>query len=200
MPRQNGSACSRQAWDFPLGEKCPLRGTPLSSKGDTGSRGAGRKVAALVAWTLVASCGSQAPNPPESDEALTAILKTRIERAYDFTAPNVLERMTSLYPDSGRVISASGGQLITTGDSLRAGITAFWNNVGRNMRDAKWTWGDVYVNRLSDDSAVLTATWSIPHIAPTNTPHTIRGAWTAVFRRIGSEWFIVTEHLSSPPS
>ena len=83
-------------------------------------------------------------------------------------------------------------------DSLRAGIASFWQNVGRNMRDPKWVWGNVFVDRLGDDAAVLTATWSIPHIAPTGHPHVIRGAWTAVFRRIAGEWMIVVEHLSVP--
>ena len=73
-------------------------------------------------------------------------------------------------------------------------------NVGRNMRDAKWVWGKVYVDRLSRDAAVLTATWSIPHIAPDDRPHVIQGAWTAVFRRIQGKWMIVVEHLSVPPS
>jgi hypothetical protein len=45
---------------------------------------------------------------------------------------------------------------------------------------------------------VLSGTWSIPHIAPNDQPHVIRGAWTAVFRRIGGEWLIVAEHLSTP--
>ena len=106
--------------------------------------------------------------------------------------------MNALYPDTGRVISASGGQIIATADSLRAGIASFWQNVGRNMRDPKWVWGNVFVDRLGDDAAVLTATWSIPHIAPTGQPHVIRGAWTAVFRRISGKWMIVVEHLSVP--
>ena len=77
---------------------------------------------------------------------------------------------------------------------------AFWQNVGQNMRNPRWVWGDVYVERLSPDAAVLTATWSIPHIAPTGRPHVIQGAWTAVFRRVGGEWLIVMEHLSAPAS
>ena len=107
--------------------------------------------------------------------------------------------MTSLYPDTGRVVSASGGQISTSPDSLRAGIADFWQNVGQNMRDPRWQWGEVHVDRLGPDAAVLTATWTIPHIAPTGRPHTIGGAWTAVFRRLGGEWMIVTEHLSTSP-
>ncbi len=146
------------------------------------------------------ACNAPPPRSGGNDPALADTLKARIEDAYDFSRPGVVERMNALYPDTGRVISASGGQLTTSPDSLRAGIADFWRNVGQNMRDPKWVWGDVYVERLSDDAAVLTATWSIPHIAPTNHPHVIRGAWTAVFRRIGGKWLIVTEHLSAPPS
>lgn len=146
---------------------------------------------------LLGACGTP---PAQSDAALADTLRARIEDAYDFSRPGVVERMNALYPDTGRVISASGGQIVASADSLRVGIAAFWQNVGQNMRDSKWVWGDVYVDRLSEDAAVLTATWSIPHIAPTGRPHVIRGAWTAVFRRLEDKWMIVVEHLSVPPS
>jgi hypothetical protein len=157
-------------------------------------------VAPIVLLTLLAACPGSAPRTGQSDAALADTLKARIEEAYDFTRPGVPERMNALYPDTGRVISASGGRVISSADSLKAGIRVFWDSVGRNMRDPKWVWGDVYVDRLSEDAAVLTATWSIPHIAPTGHPHVIQGAWTAVFRRIGGKWMIVVEHLSAPPS
>ncbi len=149
--------------------------------------------------TLLATCSAPAPRPSQSDAALTDTLKARIEQAYDFSRPGALERMSGLYPDTGRVISASGGRIIASAESLRAGIATFWRNVGQNMREARWVWGDTHVDRLSDDAAVLTATWSIPHIAPTGHPHVIQGAWTAVFRRIAGQWMIVVEHLSVPP-
>ena len=156
-------------------------------------------VAPGVLLTLLAACPASAPQAGQSDAALADTLKARIEEAYDFTRPGVPERMNALYPDTGRVISASGGRISASTDSLKAGIRVFWDNVGRNMRDAKWVWGDVYVDRLGPDAAVLTATWSIPHIAPTGHPHVIQGAWTAVFRRITGKWMIVVEHLSVPP-
>jgi ketosteroid isomerase-like protein len=151
----------------------------------------------------IASQGPARPGPgwqPGPDRALADTLKARIEAAYDFSRPGVAERMSALYPKSGRVLSASGGQIVSSADSIRAGIAAFWRNVGRNMRNPKWVWGEVYADRLSADAGVLTATWSIPHIAPTGKPHTIRGAWTAVFRRLGGQWLIVAEHLSVPPN
>lgn len=161
------------------------------------------KVTGIRKWVFLAAVTGGCAAPPArgvaGDAALADTLKARIEDAYDFSRPGVVDRMNGLYPDTGRVISASGGQVIASADSLRAGIAAFWQNVGRNMREARWEWGDVHVDRLSDDAAVLTATWSIPHIAPTGNPHTIRGAWTAVFRRIGGKWMIVVEHLSVPP-
>lgn len=155
-------------------------------------------IAPVLLLMLLASCQAPGPGAPRSDSALADTLKARIEDAYDFSRPGVLERMNGLYPDTGRVISASGGRILASADSLRAGIATFWQSTGQNMRDAKWVWGDVYVDRLGDDAAVLTATWSIPHIAPTGHPHVIRGAWTAVFRRIAGKWMIVVEHLSVP--
>ena len=157
-------------------------------------------VIATILVAGMASCRAAPAHREGNDPALADTLKARIEAAYDFSRPGVLERMNGLYPDTGRVISASGGHVIASADSLRAGIAAFWNNVGKNMRNAHWVWGDVYVDRLGPDAAVFTATWSIPHLAPDSTPHTIRGAWTAVFKRISGSWMIVAEHLSSPPS
>jgi ketosteroid isomerase-like protein len=163
----------------------------------------GRRVSLNGLWPALAvllACQGPQPRSTGADAALADTLKARIAAAYDFSRPGIVERMSDLYPDTGRVISASGGQLSTSPDSLRAGIADFWRNVGQNMRDPKWEWGDVYVDRLGNDAAVLTGTWSIPHIAPTGRPHVIRGAWTAVFRRIGGKWLIVAEHLSSPPA
>ena len=150
-----------------------------------------RVIPAVLALLALAACRASRPQPSLSDTALADTLKARIEAAYDFSRPGVLERMNALYPDSGRVVSASGGRIIASADSLKAGIATFWQNVGQNMREARWVWGDVYVDRLSDDAAVLTATWSIPHIAPTGHPHVIQGAWTAVFRHIEGKWMIV---------
>jgi hypothetical protein len=132
------------------------------------------------------------------DEPLATILPARIAAAYDFSSPGAVERMSALYPDTGRVASASGGRIISSPDSLRAGIASFWENVGRNMREPRWVWEEVYVERLGTDAAVLTGTWSLPHVAPNDQPHVIRGAWTAVFRRLDGEWLIVAEHLSTP--
>lgn len=158
----------------------------------------GLLVAALVGCRPIATDSRTTSLGP--DQALTDTLKVRIEGAYDFSRPDVATRMAELYPDSGQAISASGGSLTVGVDSIRAGIAEFWKNAGKNMRDPKWVWGDAFAERLGPDAGVLTATWSIPHIAPTGRPHVIQGAWTAVFRRIGGKWVIVAEHLSVPPT
>lgn len=149
-----------------------------------------------LAWVLT-GCRDTAQRRSGPDTALADTLKTLIATAYDFSRPGAVERMSALYPDSGQVISASGGQLLTTSDSVKKGIATFWENVGRNMRNPHFQWHSVYVERLGPDAAVLTGTWSIPHIAPDHQPHTIAGAWTAVFRRMNGKWKIVQEHLSS---
>lgn len=153
-----------------------------------------------TALLIAAAAACERPQPdPASTAALRDTLVHRIAVAYDFTRPDVVERMSALYPDTGRVISASGGYVMTTADSLRQGLREFWETTGVNMSEARWEWGEVHVDRLAEDAAVLTGTWSIPHIAPTGEPHTIRGAWTAVFSRIDGEWKIIQEHLSVPP-
>src|SRR5438128_1041464 len=67
-------------------------------------------------------CRAAPPPPPPApgrgnDASLADTLKQRIEEAYDFSRPGVVERMNALYPDTGRVISASGGHVIASADS-----------------------------------------------------------------------------------
>jgi ketosteroid isomerase-like protein len=46
----------------------------------------------------------------------------------------------------------------------------------------------------------MTAKYHIPHLTPHNQPHTLGGAWTAVFEKRDGRWYIVQEHLSDLPS
>lgn len=131
--------------------------------------------------------------------AVADTLTALIAEAYDFSRPGVRERMLALYPDSGRVISAASGRVTGTRASLDSAIGTFWEYVGQNMRDPRWVWGDVHVDVLSSDAAVLTATYTIPHHTPRGRPHTIAGAWTAVFARRDGRWMVIQEHLSDVP-
>ena len=134
-------------------------------------------------------------------DAIADTLRAAITKAYDLTAPgDKVARLMSLYPANGPVISASGGQVTTSRDSLQAGIRAFWDNVGRNMKEPKWTWGTMHVDVLSPDAAALTTTYSVAHLTPRGEPHVIAGAWTAVFQRRDGKWVIVQEHLSDVPT
>jgi ketosteroid isomerase-like protein len=165
-----------------------------------------RRVAALSALLLslaaVAGCRySNAGRVSASQRAaISDTLRALIVSAYDLSRPgDAVARLMSLYPTTGDVVSASGGQVSTSRDSLEAGIRAFWENVGRNMRDPKWTWGPMHVDVLSPDAAVLTTTYRVPHLTPRGDPHVIAGAWTALFERRGGRWVIVQEHLSDMP-
>jgi ketosteroid isomerase-like protein len=89
--------------------------------------------------------------------------------------------------------------MLTSRDSIVRGIRYFWENVGVNMRNPTWVWDSMIIDVLSPDAAVMTATYHIPHRTPANVAHTLGGAWTAVFRRDGSRWVIVQEHLSDAP-
>jgi ketosteroid isomerase-like protein len=161
-----------------------------------------RLAIALAGLCCVASCtrtGSSAVTDAQR-RAIADTLRALIVNAYDITKPgDAVSRLMSLYPQRGPVISASGGQVSTSRDSLEAGIRAFWENVGRNMRDPKWTWGPMHVDVLAPDAAVVTTTYRVPHLTPRGMPHVIAGAWTAVFQRRGGRWVIVQEHLSDVP-
>jgi ketosteroid isomerase-like protein len=161
--------------------------------------------AALVAITLSAGIDcARTDRVALTDARRAAIadtLRTLITSAYDLSKPgDAVARLMSLYPDSGTIISASGGQLTTSRAALEAGIRAFWDNVGRNMREPRWNWDTMHVDVLGPDAAVVTAAYRVPHLTPRGDPHVIAGAWTAVFERRGGRWMIVQEHLSDLPA
>jgi hypothetical protein len=147
---------------------------------------------------LLGACAS--PDASLSDRERAAIsdtLRTMIVSAYDITKPgDPVARMMSLYPPTGNVVSASGGRVSVSRDSLEAGIRAFWQYVGQNMRNPKWTWDEMHVDVLSRDAAVVTATYHVPHLTPRGEQHTIAGAMTEAFARRGGRWVVVQEHLS----
>ena len=137
---------------------------------------------------------------PAQTQRIRAEIEQAMRQAYDLSKPNVSQRMLSLYPASGPIVSAAGGRVIGSRDSLAAGIRYFWDSVGSNMRNPQWIWDRFYVNVLSPSSAVVTATYRIPHRDPQNRPHEIAGAMTEVFEKRGGKWVIVQEHLSDIPA
>lgn len=166
------------------------------------SRGRRLTVAALSLCAAMSCAPAERPALTDSNRAAIAdTLQRLIVNAYDMSKPgDAVSRLMSLYPSSGRVVSASGGQVSVSRDTLESGIRAFWDNVGKNMRDPKWIWGDMRVDVLAADAAVLTTTYRVPHITPRGEAHVISGAWTAVFQRRGGRWVIVQEHLSDAPA
>lgn len=160
---------------------------------------------AVVVWFSLGVLAACTPSDrdemsPAQRAAVADTLKALIINAYDLSKPgDPVPRLMSLYPATGPVISASGGQVSTSRDTLEAGIRAFWDNVGKNMRNPKWTWGPMRIDVLAPDAAVVTTTYSIPHLTPAGQPHVIAGAWTAVFQRKEGRWVIVQEHLSDTP-
>jgi len=158
--------------------------------------------AAIVggAVTLAVGCGTTATMSGGERQAIADSISRQVKSAYDLSKPNVEERLLSLYPPSGRVVSAASGQVLTSRDSLAMGIKAFWENVGVNMRDPKWVWDLMVVDVLAPNAAVMTAKYHIPHLTPRNQPHTLGGAWTAVFEKRDGRWYIIQEHLSDLPS
>jgi ketosteroid isomerase-like protein len=149
----------------------------------------------------LAACNPRNREMSRADsQAVRADIERTIRDAYDLSKPNVAERMLSLYPPTGPIVSAAGGRVVGSRDSLAAGIRYFWNNVGVNMRNPQWVWEKFYVDVLSPTTAVLTATYRIPHRDPYNNPHELAGAMTEVFEKRGGKWVIVQEHLSDLPA
>jgi hypothetical protein len=160
-----------------------------------------RSIAKLVAIAMALGCAKNGSTPLSNAErtAIADSLKAMVVSAYDLSKPNVVANLMSLYPDSGRVISASGGAMTTTRPKLEEQIKTFWKYVGSNMKQPKWEWTAMEVDVLSRDAAVMTSTYRVPHTTPSGMRHVIGGAWTAVFARRGGRWVIVQEHLSDAP-
>ncbi|MEO8909861.1 MAG: nuclear transport factor 2 family protein [Gemmatimonadaceae bacterium] len=157
--------------------------------------------------TLVAIAGAFACGPRSASDmsgaeksAIADSLKHLVVSAYDLSKPNPVARLMSLYPDEGRIISASGGVETTTRPELQRAIQAFWTYVGQNMRHPHWEWTSMTVDVLAPDAAVMTSTYRIPHLTPMGMNHVIGGAWTAVFQKRGGRWVIIQEHLSDVQS
>jgi hypothetical protein len=160
------------------------------------------KTSLLLVAASLAACSQQTPDTlSERDRAAIAdSIKALVVNTYDLSKPDVVKRMMSLYPENGRVVSANTGHATLTRDSLQKQIETFWKYVGSNMRNPKWEWTSMNIDVLSRNAAVMTATYDIPHLNPRNQPHTIGGAWTAVFVNRGGRWVIIQEHLSDAPS
>lgn len=154
----------------------------------------------LVCFAVLGACsGPQRAVSYAQRMNIERTIEREVVTAYDFSKPTVVENLMQLYATDTRIVSASEGQIMTSRDSLRMGITAFWENVGRNMRNPKVEWTSMYIDVLSPAAAVMTATYRIPHEQPNGLPHVITGAWTAVFEFRGERWVIIQEHLSDRP-
>ena len=161
---------------------------------------------AIAAFTLaagaMAACARPASDTIGASEraAIADTLQRMIVAANDITKPgDVVGRMMSLYAPTGGVVSASGGRVITSRDTLEGQVRTFWEYVGQNMRNPKWQWDPMHVDVLSRDAAVVTASYRIPHLTPRGMPHVIAGALTQVFVRRNGRWVVVQEHLSEVP-
>ena len=156
----------------------------------------------IIGIVVLFACGPRSASDMSAAEkkAIADSLKHLVVKTYDLTKPDPVKRLMSLYPDEGRVISASGGVTTTTRPQLQQAIQAFWTYVGQNMRQPRWEWTSMTVDVLAPDAAVMTSTYRIPHLTPMGMNHVIGGAWTAVFQKRGGKWVIIQEHLSDVQS
>jgi ketosteroid isomerase-like protein len=157
-----------------------------------------KTIAGLLVVGLLVGCKPSPPSPAER-EAIAAEIERQVKSAYDLKNPDPVKSFLALYSDTGRVLSSSGGRLITSRDTIAQGIREFWQYVGSNMKNPTWMWDRFVIDVLSRDAAVMTTSYHVPHTTPQGRPHIIGGAWTAVFRKEGDRWVIVQEHLSDIP-
>lgn len=157
-------------------------------------------VALVAAAAFACAPRTASQMSPAEKTAIADTLKRMVVAAYDLSSPNPVQRLMSLYPTNGRVISASGGVVTTTRAQLQDAIQAFWTYVGQNMKKPHWEWTSMTVDVLAPDAAVMTSTYRVPHLTPMGMNHVIAGAWTAVFQKRNGKWVIIQEHLSDVQS
>jgi ketosteroid isomerase-like protein len=157
----------------------------------------------LAIWLLAGACATDRSQGSELREetraAIADTLRSAVRAAYDLDKGDVVRRFMSLYPEEGRVVSATAGRVTTTRDSLQASINAFWDGVGQHMVRPTWRWGEMHVDVLGRDAAVMTASYIVPHWTDVGRPHVIGGMWTSIWQRKSEGWRIVHEHLSDMP-
>lgn len=156
-------------------------------------------LAAAVTLSGVSACGRSGQLTPPERAAIAREIDAKVRDAYDLSKPGAEQRMLGLYADTGRIISAEEGQIVSTRDSIQLGIKLFWDNVAVNMRQPKWIWTQTYVDVLSPDAAVFTGAYRVPHLTPRNQPHEIAGVMTMIFEKRNGKWGVVQEHLSDTP-
>jgi hypothetical protein len=153
---------------------------------------------------LVVACATPQPVTTaltdDERKAIADTIEQRLVAAYDLSKPDVVAHLMSVYPNgNSQVISAAGGRVTASRDTLEAGVRSFWETTGRFMKNPRWEWGPMHAEVLSRDAAILTTTYVVPHLTPENEPHIIGGAWTSLWKRIDGKWVIVREHLSDMP-
>src|SRR5205814_7504986 len=73
----------------------------------------------LLLFAFGCARDSQSDHVTDSQrKAIAADVEQAMREAYDLSKPNVADRMLSLYPTSGRIISATGGRVLSSRDSL----------------------------------------------------------------------------------
>jgi hypothetical protein len=160
-------------------------------------------LAGLLIMFVISACSGATRSAELTESHRTAIadtIRTLLVTAYDLSdSTKVVDRLMSLYPSSGRVVSATAGRVTTDRDSLESAVTAFWTNIGQYMRGPKWEWGPMEIDVLSADAAAVTASYTIPHHTTAGAPHVLGGVWTSVWGRRDGSWRILQEHLSDMP-
>src|SRR5205085_499484 len=119
----------------------------------------------LVVSLAVSGCVSRQMTPAERTE-IAAEIEREVKGAYDLRNPDVVKSFLALYPDTGRIVSSSGGRVLTSRDTIFQGIRDFWQYVGSNMKNPTWMWDRFTVDVLSRDAAVMTTTYHVPHTTP----------------------------------
>jgi hypothetical protein len=121
--------------------RCPPR-----SRFQFGASGlrAGPALVLALFLVLLGACGSGASESSATlsardRDAIAREVEQRLRDATNLRGDgDAIERVLSLYPDSGRVVSVAAGEVTTTRDSLADAVRYFWTSTGQNMQSPDW--------------------------------------------------------------
>src|SRR4051812_11638759 len=90
------------------------------------------RLTSLVVLVSLGVCGCSTSPSSAQRQVIAGEIEREVRGAYDLSSPGVEQRLLSLYPDTGRIVSASMGHLLMNRDTIFGGIRYFWRAIGVN--------------------------------------------------------------------
>jgi ketosteroid isomerase-like protein len=153
----------------------------------------------LLGVILAAGCpAKQGPapvlGPPPTPDEVVAAIKKQVEQYRQGYEVRSLEALTPLYAQTDELVLTVQGRSAVGWSLVKDGLKGLFET----MSTIKLRIGEVSVVALGDGGAVATVRLVRVYGDGVTTSEET-GTLTLVFRRVGADWQIVTEHFSYAP-